>query len=97
MLVLGRKVGEVVRIDLAEGVSPSLTVGDLFSRGPIEITVTKVIGRLCEAWYFCGSSVFDSAQRARPEEAGMMVWVRRNARQSLIALLHSTPNTWPRL
>jgi len=44
MLVLGRKEGEVVRIHLAEGVSPSLSVGELFSAGPIEITVTRIVG-----------------------------------------------------
>jgi len=44
MLVLGRKEGEVVRINVANGVSPSLTVGELFNAGPIEITVTRIVG-----------------------------------------------------
>lgn len=44
MLVLSRKEGQVVRINLAKGVAPSLTVGELFSAGPIEITVTRIAG-----------------------------------------------------
>lgn len=45
MLVLSRKEGERIRIDLAKGVSPSLPVGELFSQGPIEIIVTRILGR----------------------------------------------------
>lgn len=44
MLVLSRKEGEVVRINLAKGVSPSLPVGELFSQGPIEIMITRIVG-----------------------------------------------------
>lgn len=43
MLVLGRKEGELVRIDISKGVSPSLPIGELFSQGPIEITVTRIL------------------------------------------------------
>ena len=42
MLVLSRRAGEAVRIELADDVPPFLTVGDLFSQGPIEITVTRI-------------------------------------------------------
>lgn len=44
MLVLSRKVGEVIRIELAEGVPRSTTVSELLGRGPIEITVTRIAG-----------------------------------------------------
>lgn len=44
MLVLSRKAGEVIRIELAEGVPPSTTVSELFGHGPIEITVTRIAG-----------------------------------------------------
>lgn len=45
MLVLGRRVGEVVRISLADGVSPQTTIGDLFHSGPIELVVTRIAGK----------------------------------------------------
>lgn len=45
MLVLGRRVGEVVRISLADGVSPQTTIGDLFRSGPIELVVTRITGK----------------------------------------------------
>lgn len=45
MLVLGRRVGEIVRISLADGVSPQTTVGDLFRGGPIELVVTRITGK----------------------------------------------------
>lgn len=44
MLVLSRKEGEVIRINLANGVSPSISVGELFSQGPIEIMITRIVG-----------------------------------------------------
>ena len=42
MLILSRKPGERLCIDLAEGVSGTTTVGELFRGGPIEVTVTRV-------------------------------------------------------
>lgn len=37
MLVLTRRPGETVLIDLAEGLDPRTPVGELFAQGPIEI------------------------------------------------------------
>lgn len=45
MLVLSRRMGEVIRISLAEGVSPATTIGQLFSDGPIEVVVARVVGK----------------------------------------------------
>lgn len=42
MLVLTRKPGEAIRIDLMEGVDVETPVGELFAGGPIEVTVTGV-------------------------------------------------------
>ncbi|MFA7594370.1 MAG: carbon storage regulator [Thiohalobacteraceae bacterium] len=39
MLILSRRQGERLIIDLAEGVDEAMTVGELFFDGPIEITV----------------------------------------------------------
>jgi len=42
MLVLSRKLGQVVRIDLLEGVDPRTPIGDLFAEQPITISITKI-------------------------------------------------------
>ena len=44
MLVFGRRAGQGIRIDLAEGVGHATTAAELFSDGPIEIVVTSVNG-----------------------------------------------------
>jgi len=44
MLILTRKPGQVVRIDLMEDLDPKTPVGDLFAGGPIEVVVTSVNG-----------------------------------------------------
>jgi len=44
MLVLTRRVGEALFIDLSEAVDPSTPVGDLFADGPPEIAVLDVKG-----------------------------------------------------
>lgn len=41
MLMLNRKPGEAVMIDLVEGVDPRTPVGELFAAGPIEIVVQR--------------------------------------------------------
>ena len=42
MLVLTRKVGERLFIELAPGVDPATPVGEFFRRGPVEIVVTRI-------------------------------------------------------
>lgn len=44
MLVLARKSGEMIRIDLMEGVDPRTPLGDLFAAGSIEITIASIKG-----------------------------------------------------
>ncbi len=44
MLILTRKVGHAVHIDLVEDLDPRTPVGELFSQGPIEIVVTGIRG-----------------------------------------------------
>jgi len=44
MLVLARKPGETIRIDLMAGVDPQTPVGELFASGAIEITVAGIKG-----------------------------------------------------
>ena len=45
MLVVSRRADEAIQITLAEGVDGSLTVNDLFAKGPIEITLLGGNGR----------------------------------------------------
>lgn len=47
MLVLSRKPGQVVRIDLLEGVDPRTPIGDLFAEQPITISITTPRRRHC--------------------------------------------------
>lgn len=42
MLVLTRKVGEVVEIQLADDTDPQTPIAELFSQGPIKCMVTHV-------------------------------------------------------
>lgn len=42
MLILTRKPGQSVCIDLMEDVDPSTPIGDVFSHGPIEIRITHI-------------------------------------------------------
>jgi len=45
MLILTRKIGQVLRVMPQEGVACGLTVGELFADGPMEIVVGKVDGK----------------------------------------------------
>ena len=45
MLVVSRRADEAIQIRLAEGVDSSLTLKDLFAKGPIEITLLGGNGR----------------------------------------------------
>ena len=42
MLILTRRNGELIKIDLHEDVDPDMPVGKLFAHGPIEIAVKKI-------------------------------------------------------
>ena len=44
MLILTRKPGQVLNIDLREDVDLKTPVGELFAQGPIEVKVTAVNG-----------------------------------------------------
>jgi len=44
MLILTRKPGQVLKIDLREDVDLKMPVGELFAQGPIEVMVTAVNG-----------------------------------------------------
>lgn len=45
MLVVSRRADEAIQIKLADGVDSSLTLKDLFAKGPIEITLLGGNGR----------------------------------------------------
>lgn len=45
MLVVSRRADEAIQITLAEGVDGTLTLNDLFAKGPIEITLLGGNGR----------------------------------------------------
>lgn len=45
MLVVSRRADEAIQIKLAEGADGSLTLRDLFAKGPIEITLLGGNGR----------------------------------------------------
>ena len=42
MLILSRRLGEIITIDLAAGGDPELRARDLFANGPLAIQVTKI-------------------------------------------------------
>ncbi|BAU47464.1 hypothetical protein SVA_0885 [Sulfurifustis variabilis] len=42
MLVLSRRPGEGLQIELGDSAAPTTTIGELFRDGPIRITVTQV-------------------------------------------------------
>ena len=42
MLILTRRLGERITIDLAPNIDPELKVADLFATGPLEISVTHI-------------------------------------------------------
>ena len=44
MLILTRKSGQVVIIDMMEDLDPKTPIGELFARGPIQIMVTDIQG-----------------------------------------------------
>ena len=44
MLILTRKSGQVVIIDMMEDLDPQTPIGELFARGPIQIMVTNIYG-----------------------------------------------------
>ena len=45
MLVLTRKPGEAVKLDLLKDIDPLTPIGALLARGPIEVVVLSVQGR----------------------------------------------------
>lgn len=45
MLVVSRRSDESIQINLADGVDGTLTLNDLFAKGPIEITLLGGNGR----------------------------------------------------
>jgi sRNA-binding carbon storage regulator CsrA len=45
MLVVSRRADEAIQIKLADGADGSLTLADLFAKGPIEITLLGGNGR----------------------------------------------------
>jgi sRNA-binding carbon storage regulator CsrA len=45
MLVVSRRADEAIQIKLADGVDSTLTLKDLFAKGPIEITLLGGNGR----------------------------------------------------
>lgn len=45
MLVVSRRADEAIQINLADGADGSLTLNDLFAKGPIEITLLGGNGR----------------------------------------------------
>ena len=44
MLILTRRPGESIQLSLSLDLDPSLTVGELFARGPVTLTVLAVRG-----------------------------------------------------
>lgn len=44
MLVLSRRIGEKIFIDLAHDSDPTLPASELFERGPLEIRITQIQG-----------------------------------------------------
>jgi len=44
MLIVTRRPGESIFIDLSESIDPDMTVGELFADGPINITILGVKG-----------------------------------------------------
>ncbi len=44
MLILTRKPGQAVQIDLMADLDPRTPIGELFAQGPIEIVVTGIRG-----------------------------------------------------
>ena len=45
MLVLSRRADESIEIGPAEGIDPAMTLKELFSKGPIQITLLGGTGR----------------------------------------------------
>lgn len=44
MLILTRRIGESLLVNLSESVDPDMTVGELFARGPVAITLLGAKG-----------------------------------------------------
>lgn len=44
MLILTRRPGQVVMIDLMEGVDPRTPVGEVFGQGPIQVVLVDIRG-----------------------------------------------------
>lgn len=44
MLIITRKAGQVIHIELAADTDPATPVGEIFADGPIEIIVAQVRG-----------------------------------------------------
>ncbi|MDJ0813871.1 MAG: carbon storage regulator [Woeseiaceae bacterium] len=44
MLIVSRRDAESIEIKPEEGIDPSMTLGDLFKNGPIEITIFSASG-----------------------------------------------------
>ena len=45
MLILTRKLGQSVCIDLMEHLDPRTPIGEIFSHGPIEVAITYIGGK----------------------------------------------------
>lgn len=73
MLVLTRKPGQTVIVDLTEGIDPQTPVGELFAGGAIVIRVTDVVGAQVKLGFEA-----DGRFRILREE----LWVRRRAEES---------------
>ena len=70
MLVLTRKPGQTVIIDLEEGVDPRTPVGELFAQGAITVRVLDVVGAQVKLGFEA-----EGRFRILREE----LWVRRRA------------------
>lgn len=44
MLILTRKTGQIIRIELNPGIDPTTPIGEIFADGAIEIIVAQVRG-----------------------------------------------------
>ncbi len=44
MLILTRRIGESIKLNLAENIDPDTTVGELFAEGGLEVAVLGIKG-----------------------------------------------------
>ena len=45
MLLLTRKPGQVIHMTYAESLDPAMPIGELFISGPIEIIISRIVGK----------------------------------------------------